>query len=251
MGIQDETQILSLWMTEPWLSGNTGVNYSAGGEFFPKFLSGQPQTAFGGWQVGFHRFSHFRQAQSRINMQDKRQSLVFRNIVQHVVHQLGDLTPFELLVWQWQFTGQSGNHFLPIFITILPPGGVNQAVVGAPTRGINQQISGDPVHPGFEDSARKVIPGGSMNAQQRFLRQVLGQLPVPQLSMEEANQRRLMARNQLLKGGFIATLQSQHQIVVFIVHCGVVGQMEESDIPGNIHNVMDSTGNDYRQMGQG
>ena len=80
-----------------WSSGNTRVDKAAGGEFFPQFFAGQSQAALGGGQVRLHRFGHFGQTQSGIDVQDERQPLIVGNVGQQIVHRAGEFALVQLL----------------------------------------------------------------------------------------------------------------------------------------------------------
>ena len=81
----------------------------------------------------------------------------------------------------------------------------------AGTEGVAQHVLGDVEHPGAEAGPRTVTEAGAVEAEEDFLRQVLGLGPVAELAAEVAEDARRVATRQFREGRLVPVGDTEHQ----------------------------------------
>jgi hypothetical protein len=182
------------------------------GELFAEFFAGESEAAFGRREVGFHGLSDFGEAQAGEVMQCERQPLLEGEALQQVFDERGDFAAIGEFVGGNDVGDGAGQEIVGVIGRAAD--GAHQGVVRTPARVIDQQIPGDAEHPASKAAAGEVVPRLAEDAEQRVLGQVFGELAIVGLTDEEAEQRALMAFDQVVEGAAVSFLQAEHQFIV-------------------------------------
>jgi nickel-dependent lactate racemase len=190
------------------------------GQLFRQLLPREAEPAFAGRQWHIEGVSHFGKAQPLEVVHFERQPLVFGNLGQTQFDDLGHLSPLDR-----RFRGNDiARDPLEdvILLTRIAAHGAEQGVVGLPADVVDEQVPGNPEHPASKPAGRQIIPELVVELEQRFLRQVLGQLGISRAAKEKSPPRPLVALDQFVECGRVSVLQTEHQLVIVVRHESVV-----------------------------
>ena len=185
---------------------------AAGVQDLSQLFTGESQTTLTGRQRDIHDLGDFRQAHSAVVVQSEGLPLLFRDQLESLFDQFGDLALVSLILGRNHFTRDPVQDIVLLIARAFHC--PHEGVIGLPPNVIDQQIASDTKEPAAKPAHGEIIPRLLVELDQRVLSQVLGQLNIAGISQEESDQWRLILINEFIEGGIIPLLKSDHQLVI-------------------------------------